>query len=273
MLAQLRNISGSDITYGSITFPNGVDVDILNDTLVNYDVKEIFESFASSFNSDVFNDNFEYYQDSVLSTKEDLYVVWNQVYQYLTSTFTDEITSQEGLTMVDEVKHGTLNYKRTTLIYQSSYVTQEPTTTDTLFAPNYGNVSDIVTDDLTLASNGELTVNNEGQYYIRLFGHFGRLTTSGTSKCIFWGQIDVGGGWVNIPNSQSKVFMISNANDIENFEYEFFFQLPAGVKLRYVFVRDSSGTNDGGLYTFNPNYGGAQPFPSLGVDLSKIVKA
>ena len=133
----------------------------------------------------------------------------------------------------------------------------------------YGNPVDIVTPEVTLTSTGNLEINQSGQYYLRVFGHFGRDNIQGTSRCLFYGEIDSGLGFE--PLGLSKVFMISNVNDFQSFEFEVFFTLPPNVKLRYSMVRDSSGSNSGGVYPFVPNFSGTPPIPSIGVDISKLV--
>lgn len=271
----LFNTSGVTVNIGTISIAGGSSFLILNtnNNVIGNETTE-FQAKVDDGTVDPFlmSGDLIFRIDEVDQTREDFYRFYNEyVPAYERATLLDNIYVKEEQTELMRLKENDLNFKRETIIYQSSYVTQQASSLDTPFYPNYGNVSDIVTDDLTLASNGELTVNVAGQYYIRLFGHFGRDINSGTAISLFWGQIDFGGGWVNIPNSQSKAFAMQNSSIKIPFEYEFFFELPAGVKLRYVSVRDSSGNNDGGLYTFNPNYVGAQPFPSLGVDLSKIV--
>lgn len=161
--------------------------------------------------------------------------------------------------------------KRETILTTYSTADQAPTVQNTFFPFNYGNPSDIVTTEATLSSTGELTINQAGQYYLRVFGHFGRDNNQGNSKSLFFGQMNVGTGW--FPIGVSKVFMISNSNDFQSFEFEVFFELSAGQQMRYGMVRDTTGNNSGGCYSFNPDFVGAPPFPSIGVDFSKLVIA
>lgn len=213
----------------------------------------------------LFNDNEFAVKNSTDQSKQIRFDA-SQLTQERTFTYPD---NQGTVALVSDIPVVPAGYKRETIITTYSTVDQFPTSQDVIYPTNFGNLSDLITTKATLFTSGELLINESDQYYMRIFGHFGRTGGAGTSKCLFFGQMNLGAGWFDI--GTSKLFMVSNANDFDPFEFEVFFNVPSGVRMRYCIVRDSTGNNSGGVYSPSVNFN-APDLPSIGVDISVLAE-
>lgn len=106
---------------------------------------------------------------------------------------------------------------------------------------------------VTVAANGEITVNTGSYFSIKQRFRAGRVGASGVSELFFWAEIseDNGVTWAVIGNSVDIPLDNSSATvvffDISNMFF------PAGVMLRNRFARSSTGDNSGDLISASPS--------------------
>lgn len=118
---------------------------------------------------------------------------------------------------------------------------QGPSVTDTphqvLFGPG-----GTVTGDITINANGSMTVTTAGSYLFLMNLNYGRTTSSGTAelnvRVLINGTQLGGSGNTWLANSDSRITKTST----------FTLTLAALDVLTVEIIRDSSGTNDGGLF-------------------------
>jgi hypothetical protein len=106
---------------------------------------------------------------------------------------------------------------------------------------------------VSIASNGEVTVNTAGYYNVKQRFRVGRSGASGVSELFFWAEISTDGGtnW-NVTGNSIDV-QLNSADEINLVFDSSFLNLPAGVKLRNRFARSSTGNDSGGLQSSVPS--------------------
>lgn len=99
----------------------------------------------------------------------------------------------------------------------------------------------------------DFTVNTSGFYSIKTRLRFGRTGAALTSNIVNWSEVSADGGntW-NILGNAVEV-SLDNSTDKETFLDPSQLFLPAGLKLRAMFARSSTGDNSGDLVIFTPS--------------------
>lgn len=147
---------------------------------------------------------------------------------------------------------------------------QGPVATDTehqiLFGDSVGVNIINITGDLTIATDGSITVNTTGSYQFLLNTNYGRNTASGVSQMHIRVLVDgsqLGGSGDN---------WFSGQNDRLTKSVTFFLSLNAGEVLTLEVIRDSAGANDGGFFAGNPTPAGWENVPSASIAAYKVVQ-
>lgn len=133
------------------------------------------------------------------------------------------------------------------------------------FGPAQGTISDPV----MLAANGDVTINKTGVYLFTTALQVSRSGASGTSIVLF----RVTGN--NVQAGRTVQFKLSSADVNQVFENNAKAILPAGTVLRYEMMRDSEGSNFGGLTGFTPTVDGGNEWditPAAAIRIERYVQ-
>lgn len=145
----------------------------------------------------------------------------------------------------------------------SNAATQQPSALDTPLQVEFGPGS--VTPSCTLASNGTLTFNQAGQYYITLFLRFGRTALAGTSillnRFLINGTQGLNSNGVKLPDQDTVV----------PFSTSLVLTVTAGTTFQLQIARDSGGNNAGGLFRLLPTTLAWNLVPSATIVVSKFI--
>lgn len=144
----------------------------------------------------------------------------------------------------------------------SSTSNQTPSATDTALQVLFGAGSS--NSDVSIASNGVITILNDGLYNLTINLNFGRTGTTGVA--ILLARIlvnDVESGFVQA----TKIDTSANVNPVSLFSLRRF---SANDTIKVQIVRDSGGNNDGGLIAVDPVIAGWGTSPSAAVRIQKL---
>lgn len=130
----------------------------------------------------------------------------------------------------------------------STASSQEPSGTDNPLQVEFGAGS--ITTDATLSSGGTVTINTDGLYAFANFLRFGRTSNTGTA--ILFNRFLIN----DVQTAASNVFSLSESSAIIPFSATVFLELSAGDTLKFEIYRDSSGSDDGGLFESVPTLAG-----------------
>lgn len=144
-----------------------------------------------------------------------------------------------------------------------SSVNQNPSAVDTPLQITLGSAQ--TTPDVSLSAAGVITFNTSGNYLIDIFLRFGRSTSTGNA--IVLNRILKNGA--QILNSNGVI--LSAATQTIPFSAAIPLTMAAGDTITMEVARDSSGTNDGGLFVISPTIAGWNIVPSATVVVNKFV--
>lgn len=143
-----------------------------------------------------------------------------------------------------------------------STTTQGPSATDTPYQVTFGSGSS--NSDVTVASNGVVTFNTTGLFLVTINMNFGRANNTGIAKVV--ARLLTNGsasGFTQISQMDTSVnFTPFHATVLRSFT--------ATNTITVEILRDSTGANDGGLYTFDPALSGWTNVPSAAVRIQRI---
>lgn len=152
-------------------------------------------------------------------------------------------------------------YQRILQAYSST--SQAPTAVDTPYDVLFGGAQTLA--DVSISSAGVLTFNTAGAYQVTQFLRFGRSTSTGNaiilSRLLYNGSQSL--------NSNAAVVVSSSS--IIPFSTTLSFIAAAGDTIKVQIMRDSAGTNDGGLVALTPVVSSWNIVPSATVLVSKFV--
>lgn len=123
---------------------------------------------------------------------------------------------------------------------ESTAASQLPAGLDTPLQIEFGPL--VSTTDATLSAAGALTINTTGTYRIKVSVELGRSGGAGTSVMFLRALVN------GVQAGRSIVYKITSATQTNSFNDEAWLTLPAGTVITYELIRDSAGSNDGGLY-------------------------
>lgn len=144
-----------------------------------------------------------------------------------------------------------------------SSVNQNPSAVDTPLQITLGSAQ--TTTDVSISAAGVITFNTSGNYLIDIFLRFGRSTSTGNA--IVLNRILKNGA--QILNSNGVT--LSAATQTIPFSAAIPLTMAAGDTITMEVARDSSGTNDGGLFVISPTIAGWNIVPSATVVVNKFV--
>lgn len=144
-----------------------------------------------------------------------------------------------------------------------SSVNQNPSAVDTPLQITLGSAQ--TTDDVSISAAGVITFNTSGNYLIDIFLRFGRSTSSGNA--IILNRILKNGAQI----LNSNGVFLSAATQTIPFSAAIPLTMAAGDTITMEVARDSSGTNDGGLFVISPTIAGWNIVPSATVVVNKFV--
>ena len=106
----------------------------------------------------------------------------------------------------------------------------------------FGVAQNTALDPVQLLTDGSLIINQTGTYRVKVSVIFGRLGNGGVAKLRF-------GAFINgVQAGLSVGGDVPNQNSENPYADEAWLTLPAGLTIRYMLIRDSSGANDGGIF-------------------------
>lgn len=154
------------------------------------------------------------------------------------------------------------NISITSTLEAISTTTQNPVAVDTPLQVTFGAGNS--NSQVTVASNGVITINQAGLYLITFDLNIGRANATGIATVVT--RILVNGVATNFINAV-KIDTSINTNPTN---FVMFRSFSATDTITVQIIRDSAGANDGGLYTFDPVLAGWANAPSAGVRIQSI---
>lgn len=145
----------------------------------------------------------------------------------------------------------------------SNAASQNPSALDTALQVEFG--PGTVTPAATLASNGTLTFNQAGDYYVTIFLRFGRTAGAGTS--IMLNRFLVNG----VQGLNSNAIKLPDQDSVIPFSTSLAITATAGMAFTLQILRDSGGINNGGLFRILPTTVAWNLAPSATIVVSKFI--
>jgi hypothetical protein len=145
-----------------------------------------------------------------------------------------------------------------------SYVDQLPTGVDTPLQLSFGSAQNDITDDVMIDSNGTVTFNTAGQYRFDMNAQYGRTNANNVSLIFYRFLIN------DTQEKPSLCAKLDNANIVIPYFVTCTFDVSAGDTLKMEIMRDSSGDNSGGVYTFDPVLAGWENAASTCIRVYKV---
>lgn len=146
-----------------------------------------------------------------------------------------------------------MNFGLTTEANFVDFTTQAGTATDTPRSVKYGAGQTSTNGIVNINADGTLTVLKGGPLQIKSRIRTGRTGGSGISHLFFWAEISVDGGSSYAIFGNSVMIPLDTANDSLVFLDIANGVFPAGVKLRSMFSRSSTGNDSGDLVPASPS--------------------
>jgi hypothetical protein len=131
---------------------------------------------------------------------------------------------------------------------------------------NFGSAVNTISDPVMLSAAGTVTINEAGTYRLKVSLQFGRIGASGVSELLF--RVTVNGSQAG----RSIVAFVNSANDTQHFENDTWLNVPANTVIAYEIMRDTAGSNFGGLYGYTPTEGW-NVAPSAAIRVERWVSA
>lgn len=183
---------------------------------------------------------------------------------YVLKSDGDGTTSWEDPNSLVDV--GNLEFE-SQLIAFSVASSQQPVAQDVALKVEFGAAQGTIANPVMVDVAGKVTFNEAGAYRVRTVLQYGR--TGITSQADLFARALINGVQVgNSVGASVDTAGILIANSIESW-----LNVPAGAELEYEIVRDSSGTNAGGLFSATPTAAGWNFSPSASLTIDRIVGA
>ena len=143
-----------------------------------------------------------------------------------------------------------------------STTNQGPSATDTPYQVTWG--SGTSNSDVNIASNGIVTITTAGLYFVTINMNIGRTGNTGTAILLARLLIN------DVPTGFVQSTRIDASTDVNAFNASIFRPFSANDTIKVQFMRDSGGSNDGGLITVDPVLAGWNNSPSAAIRVQKI---
>jgi hypothetical protein len=186
----------------------------------------------------------------------------------------DKLIGTESSSSGNETKNYTLGSvaslfasvsQYTSVLAAQSTVTQAPSALDTALQVSFGAAQGSSGDAVMISSTGLITFNEPGLYLLNGYGSVERQGSSGGTAILLFRFLVNG-----VQEGTVKAFHLDTPNIV--FPYEITFPITittAGTTASFEIMRDSSGTNAGGLYP-HTNLGGWSNTPSAEVNIWQL---
>jgi len=139
---------------------------------------------------------------------------------------------------------------------------QVPSATDTPLQVEFGAAQ--TNPDVTLTVGGRITFVTSGLYAATTVYRCGRGGASAAARLIIAYKIN--GNWVG----SITATLLDTSDEAVSVTQTGFWNMTAGDYVDVFIIRDSSGNNDGGLYSFNPTLAGVPDVPSASTVIQKM---
>lgn len=186
----------------------------------------------------------------------------------------DKLIGTESSSSGNETKNYTLGsvaalfastFEFTPVLVAQSTVTQAPSALDTPLQVSFGAAQGTSGDAVMISSAGLITFNEPGLYLVNGYGSVERQGSSGGVAILLFRFL------VNGTQTGSvKAFHLDTPNVAAPYEITFPINITtAGTTASFQIMRDSSGTNQGGVYP-HTNLGGWSNTPSAEVNIWQL---
>lgn len=222
-------------------------------TYINDNFIEVYDNLTSS----IIKQNYELNPDTNAYTDAE---------KAQLATNTSDITSIDGRVTTNETDITNLQdtkAEKHELVFSTvSYTTQEPVAVDTPIQVAFGAVDSNAY--CSIDALGNLTFLQAGDYAIHFRATYGRTGNTGTA--ILFGRFYIN----SVPVGDTLGTKIDNAATVS--PYHELEMISAGVNdvLKLEIYRDSTGVNEGGLYTIPATLAGWTDSPSAKIEVYKI---
>jgi hypothetical protein len=182
----------------------------------------------------------------------------------LIGTDADDMNITKNFTVSSIVALANANLSVSQVLNGVSLVDQAPTALNTPLIVSFGAAQGSVSTPVQLEAGGKVTFNESGLYMINGFGSVERQGSSGGVAILLFRALLNG-----VQVSTTKGFHIDTTNIDIPYETTIPFQANAGDIFWFEIMRDSTGTNQGGLYGHVPS-GGWSRVPSAQIQIWKF---
>ena len=173
-------------------------------------------------------------------------------------------TKNYTIQSISDFTESNLSLSSSLLLSSSSTVDQTPSALDTVLQVTFGAASGTPSDPVQLAADGTITFNEAGLYLFNGFGNFERQGSSGgVSVTLFRALIN--GSQVGV----IKAVELDSTGVMIPYEVTTPIQASAADTLTWEILRDSSGVNQGGLYT-HTNLSAWDDVPSASINIYRL---
>lgn len=182
----------------------------------------------------------------------------------LIGTDVDNMNATKNFTIGQVVSLANANLAATQVLNGTSFVTQAPSALDTPLIVSFGAAQGSSSTPVQLDAFGKVTFNEDGLYFINGFGSVERQGSSGgVAILLFRAKLN------GVQVSTTKGFHLDTTGIDIPYEVTIPFQATAGDVFWFEIMRDSSGTNQGGLYG-HASSGGWPNVPSSQIQIWKL---
>lgn len=147
------------------------------------------------------------------------------------------------------------------IVGNSAATTQAPSATNTPIKVEFGSAQTV--GNVALAADGTLTINETGEYIIVANFNYGRGALTGVSRIVTRAVID---------GSQADPSHLNTLADATAFGHRTIVRphsVAGSSTLYFQLYRDSSGNNEGGLYSLTPAVAGWSVVPTASISVYK----
>jgi len=182
----------------------------------------------------------------------------------LIGTDVDNLNSTKNFTVGQVVSLANANIIFNQVLNGSSTVAQAPSALNTPLIVSFGAAQGGPSTDIELQAGGKIIFNTSGQYFINAYGNVERQGSSGGTAVVLFRALLNG-----TQLSTTKGFRLDTPNLPDPYEVTIPFYANAGDIFWFEIMRDSSGTNAGGIYP-HTNLGGWSNVPSSQIQIWKL---
>lgn len=147
----------------------------------------------------------------------------------------------------------------------SAAASQEPVGLDTPLQMEFGAAQGTISDPVMLSAAGALTINEAGTYRIKISLAYGRTGGAGVSELYFRALVN------GTQAGQSIHAKVGSSDVFIPYTDEAWLTLPAGTVITYEMIRDSSGTDSGGIFAGVPITAGWNDNPCAALRVERFI--